>query len=312
MAIGSRTVRFVGRSIGVWGGDHPRICRSGFLPRVGLLVALAVAGCSTSSPTASAAPTQSASARPSPTASPTATPSPTPTPVPTPAPTGFQSQPDGTLTWYTLSGEQRTVPTVDGLTVVLKAGVVEYHDSKGAKQGVFVQNFTLFATDGTGIQTGCVVLTGTVISGLLASKPDVMPLPYAINEATGMVMFGYDRKGFDGFNEPADSPRAWIEIPNGDYVRVSEFNPQNYGSRIQLIGPGAFDLKGRRITDAPYMIFDLAWETTRSPLGHVSIMGNAAGSTNDPGVNRDIRNRLPLGTSLLGTYGVSGESEIQM
>jgi hypothetical protein len=269
-----------------------------------LFVALAVAGCSSGSPIASAAPTHSASARPSPTASPTATLSPTPTTVPTPAPTGFQSQPDGTLTWYTLTGDQRTVPKVDGLTAVLKAGVVEYHDSKGVKQGVFVQNFALLAADGTETQTGSVVLSGTVVGRLQAATPDMMPLPYAINEAAGMVTLGFDNKGRPDVGQGPVS-RAWIDIPNGRYVRVSEFNPQNNGALVLVKGPSSS-------TDLAYRIDDPAYRTTSSVLGLVSILGTGDGATNFP-TSRNFKTHLPLGASLLAEdYGVCGESSIQL
>jgi hypothetical protein len=153
------------------------------------------------SPTATAQPSPTATAQPSPTA--TATPSPSPVPatpsptaVPTAAPTGYEPQPDGTIVWYTDSGDRQAVPAIDGLTAEVQGGKTLYMakaaNSYGLKAGAYAGAFIRYVKV-EDKQTGGVVLEPQVVNKLIQDKlatiPNqadkwVAPIPLNITDAT--------------------------------------------------------------------------------------------------------------------------------
>jgi hypothetical protein len=165
---------------------------------IACVLAVLVAACGSA---ATASPSSTATAQPSPTA--TATPSPSPVPatpsptaVPTAAPTGYETQPDGTIYWYTDSGDREAVPAIDGLTAEVQGGKTLYTakagNSFGLKAGAYAGAFIRYVKV-EDKQTGGVVLEPQVVNKLIQDKlatiPNqadkwVAPIPLNITDAT--------------------------------------------------------------------------------------------------------------------------------
>ncbi len=241
-----------------------------------------------------------------PSPSPTETSNPTPeitktpeiTPSPTEAPTGCVQEADGIHWWATTGdnkGQEFIVPKqVEAygttLTTKLVGGEIHYFDN-GKDVGILARNFAAIESDGTTHQVGIAMFKGSEVSKFLEHAPGVMPLPYAINEAKGMVTIGYDHNGHQG------GSRAVVTIPDGSMIRVSEFNPQNTGVGVAV-----------EHVPTNYTIYDPSWETASSVLGRVAIFGTGNGRA-ETAIDISWRTHLEMGHVFTR---VSGESSIQI
>lgn len=165
----------------------------------------------------------------------------TDTPSPTEAPTpsiGFGTNPDGSISFRTETGEVLNVPAIDGLTAKLEDGKAVYRAIDGNPYGLNPEDYAgEFKPNVTTEQeqTGGIVLDSTVVSKMINDKLDtipeqrdkwIVPLPLDITNLTP------DQNVYIGFNKSNPVGVQVCKISFDGVLPATNIIPDSSGLRI--------------------------------------------------------------------------------
>jgi hypothetical protein len=147
------------------------------------------------------------------------------------------------LVYVTSDGTEVPVPVIDGLEAALQAGKAVYQAAPsntyglaaGSYAGEFRPDVTAAREDGSTAQTGGIVLTGRVVTKMIADRLAaikagprwIVALPVDIRSSASAVAVSYDRFGQVGL---AATPR--VEVSFTGSLPVVESIPTNGGYHI--------------------------------------------------------------------------------